>query len=46
MVVFDASVLIDLFNKRLKGDRRMRLDPPALAGGCLVLPAFKPQAAL
>lgn len=26
MVVFDASVLIDLFNKRLKGDRRAKLD--------------------
>lgn len=25
-VVFDASVLIDLFNKRLTGDRRVRLD--------------------
>lgn len=25
-VVFDASVLIDLFNKRLTGDRRARLD--------------------
>jgi predicted nucleic acid-binding protein len=26
MVVFDASVLIDLFNDKLKGDRRARLD--------------------
>ena len=26
MVVFDASVLIDLFNPRLKGDRRAKLD--------------------
>lgn len=26
MVVFDASVLIDLFNEKLKGDRRARLD--------------------
>lgn len=26
MVVFDASVLIDLFNKHLKGDRRAKLD--------------------
>lgn len=26
MVVFDASVLIDLFNQRLKGDRRAQLD--------------------
>ena len=25
-VVFDASVLIDLFNKKLSGDRRSRLD--------------------
>lgn len=25
-VVFDASVLIDLFNKKLTGDRRARLD--------------------
>jgi predicted nucleic acid-binding protein len=25
-VVFDASVLIDLFNKKLTGDRRVRLD--------------------
>lgn len=25
-VVFDASVLIDLFNKKLSGDRRIRLD--------------------
>ena len=25
-VVFDASVLIDLFNKKLAGDRRVRLD--------------------
>ena len=26
MVVFDASILIDLFNPRLKGDRRAQLD--------------------
>ena len=26
MVVFEASILIDLFNKRLKGDRRAKLD--------------------
>ncbi len=26
MVVFDASVLIDLYNEKLKGDRRSRLD--------------------
>lgn len=26
MVVFDATILIDLFNPRLKGDRRARLD--------------------
>ena len=26
MVLFDASVLIDLFNPRLKGDRRAQLD--------------------
>ena len=25
-VAFDASVLIDLFNPRLKGDRRAKLD--------------------
>ncbi|MEO8154380.1 MAG: PIN domain-containing protein [Rhizobacter sp.] len=25
-VVFDASVLIDLFNSKLKGDRRLKLD--------------------
>ena len=26
MVVFDATILIDLFNRCLKGDRRVRLD--------------------
>lgn len=25
-VVFDASVLIDLFNPRLQGDRKVKLD--------------------
>ncbi len=25
-VVFDASILIDLFNKKLQGDRRAKLD--------------------
>lgn len=33
MVVFDASVLIDLFNEKVKGDRRARLDDLILALG-------------